>query len=442
MNWNDELIIFLGCVVEIFLLFDYFHNFFYVKVKKFTRNIICIGVFGIIYLGNMLGNAVVNLIVVPLVLWIFVSLIFDVKLGIRIGYFISAYIVMVGVEFLYIILSETTSELLSNIGLIRVSEYAWQLLLIKFINFLVFLILKQTSTKSKKRMTNHLFGMYLIIPICTIGVMITVFYSGIDFIGHFILKEVMTVFFVCMIAGNMLLFYAFQKYTENLSENAMQQMELIYYKTELERLTKIAELNENYNEIVHNTSHYLKVIKQLAFDSKNSEICKIIEKINGKLNREDIYEYSNHKMLNAILTEYFVKAQERGIDFDIYVEPGCVLEHIQDIDLVAMLGNALDNAVLATIKKGDKASVVVRIFMQKNGKLCIIKIVNDFVEKLKILNGQLISTKTEEGIHGIGLKSISKITEKYDGYLEYYIEDKKFNTIMVLPTIYNEEVSE
>ena len=62
----------------------------------------------------------------------------------------------------------------------------------------------------------------------------------------------------------MILFYAFQKYTENLSENAKQELELLYQRAEVERLTKIAEWNDNYNEIVHNTSHYLKVIGQLA----------------------------------------------------------------------------------------------------------------------------------------------------------------------------------
>ena len=62
----------------------------------------------------------------------------------------------------------------------------------------------------------------------------------------------------------MVLFYAFQRYTENLSENSKQKLELLYQKAEVERLTKIAEWNENYNEIIHNTSHYLKVIGQFG----------------------------------------------------------------------------------------------------------------------------------------------------------------------------------
>lgn len=380
----------------------------------------------------MLQSNMLNLILVPIVLWFFVTVLFDSKVGIRFVYFIMAYIVMIGVEFLYIVLSNTTTALLAKTGLIPVSEYLWQLLLIKFLNYIVFIVLKQMATKSKSGITNKLFLIYLCVPVSTLGTMLTVFYSGIDVGSNVVLKILMTLFFVCMIAGNMILFYAFQKYTENLNENSKQQLELLYQRSEVERLTKIAEWNDNYNEIVHNTAHYLKVIGQLAFEGKNDEICKVVDKLNGKLNREEISEYCNHKMLNIILSEYSIKAESVGVVFDAYVEPGCILNHIQDVDLITMLGNLLDNAVLAASKKEKDTSVVVRIFMQKEGKLCVIKVVNDFVEKIQEVKGRLISTKKEAGMHGIGLVSISKIAEQNNGYLEHYIIDGKFNAVVVL----------
>lgn len=339
MGWLDLLILFFCCIIEVFLLYDYFNNFFEIKIKRKYIKIVCAGIIGTIFFVNMLQNNMLNLILVPMVLWILVTVLFDSKFGIRFVYFIMAYIVMIGVEFLYIVLSNTTTVLLAKTGLIPVSEYLWQLLLIKFLNYIVFVVLKQMSAKSKKRMTNKLFLVYLCVPISTLGIMLTVFYSGIDVGSNVVLKVLMTFFFGCMIAGNILLFYAFQKHAENLSENARQQLELLYQKAEVERLTKIAEWNENYNEVVHNTSHYLKVIGQLAYERKYNEICEVVDKLNGKLNREEVCEYSSHKMLNIILSEYSIKAEKKGVVFDAYVEPGCVLEHIQDVDLITMLGN-------------------------------------------------------------------------------------------------------
>lgn len=432
MGWLDLLILFFCCIIEVFLLYDYFYNFFEIKIKRKHIKIVCAGTIGTIFFVNMLQSNMLNLILVPIVLCFFVTVLFDSKVGIRFVYFIMAYIVMIGVEFLYIVLSNTTTALLAKTGLIPVSEYLWQLLLIKFLNYIVFIVLKQMATKSKSGITNKLFLIYLCVPVSTLGTMLTVFYSGIDVGSNVVLKILMTLFFVCMIAGNMILFYAFQKYTENLNENSKQQLELLYQRSEVERLTKIAEWNDNYNEIVHNTAHYLKVIGQLAFEGKNDEICKVVDKLNGKLNREEISEYCNHKMLNIILSEYSIKAESVGVVFDAYVEPGCILNHIQDVDLITMLGNLLDNAVLAASKKEKDTSVVVRIFMQKEGKLCVIKVVNDFVEKIQEVKGRLISTKKEAGMHGIGLVSISKIAEQNNGYLEHYIIDGKFNAVVVL----------
>lgn len=160
MGWLDLLILFFCCIIEVFLLYDYFYNFFEIKIKRKYIKIVCSGTIGTIFLVNMLQSNMLNLILVPIVLWFFVTLLFDSKVGIRFVYFIMAYIVMIGVEFLYIVLSNTTTVLLAKTGLIPVSEYLWQLLLIKFLNYIVFIVLKQMAGKSKNGMTNKLFLIY------------------------------------------------------------------------------------------------------------------------------------------------------------------------------------------------------------------------------------------------------------------------------------------
>lgn len=432
MVWFDKSVMLFGCIVEVFLLFDYFKNFFEFKLnkKKITITFImtCFALFGI----NMLGNATVNLILIPILLWSFVSILYESKVGVRIGYFVIAYLVMIGVEFLYAILAQTTSNMVLENGVVPVSDYGWQIVVIKFINFIAFLVLKQTSDKSHSKMTNKLFFIYLCVPIATLGTMLTVFYSGVDFAGNIMLRTIMTLFFVFMVLGNMVLFYAFQKHTEDISESAKQEVELVHKNAEIERLAKIAEMNDSYNETVHNMTHSLKAIEQLAMEHNVESIREIVEDLTGRLTQRTIYEYSNHRMLNTILSEYVTKAEKKEIKFDVYVEPGCIVKQIKDIDLVSMLGNILDNAFEAA-SKVNIPSVVFRMFMHEKGKMCIIKVVNDYEEDIIEKNGIVQTTKKEKGIHGIGLKSISKTAEKYNGSYTYYTEDKKFYAILILP---------
>ena len=94
MIWLDKSVMLFGCIVEVFLLFDYFRNFFEFRLKKKTTGMVfiitCLVLFGI----NLIGNATVNLIMFPLLMWTFVSVLFESKVGVRIGYFAIAYLVM------------------------------------------------------------------------------------------------------------------------------------------------------------------------------------------------------------------------------------------------------------------------------------------------------------------------------------------------------------
>lgn len=333
MIWFDKSVMLLGCIVEVFLLFDYFRNFFEFRLKKKTISIIfivtCFALFGI----NLIGNATVNLIMFPLLMWTFVSVLFESKVGVRIGYFVIAYLVMIGVEFLYAILSQTTSNMVLENGVVPVSDYGWQIVVIKFINFIAFLILKQTSDESHSKMTNKLFFIYLCVPIATLGTMLTVFYSGVDFAGHMMMRTIMTLFFIFMVLGNMVLFYAFQKHTEDISESVRHEVELIHKNAEIDRLTKIAEMNDDYSETVHNMTHSLKAIEQLAEEHNVENIREIVEDLTGRLSQREIYEYSNHRMINTILSEYVTKAEKSEIKFDVYVEPGCIIRHRYSINI-------------------------------------------------------------------------------------------------------------
>lgn len=436
MDTLDKLIMFLGCIIEVYLLFDYFYNFFPIKDRWTKKNVwfISIGVCGLLYVINLFKNGFLNLIVLPILLWCFVSIVFEAKVGVKLGYFIIAYAVMIGVEFLYLIMSETTLDLVTKNGFVLFSQYIWQLVFIKFLNYLVFVILKQTSGKSKSRLSNKMFAAYMCLPLCTIGCMITIFYSGVDFSGDLLPKFLMTIFFVFMLLGNMWVFYAFQKYTEGLYKESQHQVEIMHQKAEIYRLNQITEMNDNYKEIVHNTSHFLKVIGELAAENQNKEIYELIKKIDKTFEKNMVTVYSNYKIVNTLLAENEVKAKQNGVTFDVYIEQGTNLDNISEVDMISMLGNLLDNAVTAASKKEKDSLVKVRIFMQNEGNICVVKIVNDFVGELIEREGKLITTKKDGGLHGIGISSVNRTAEKYNGFLEHYVENNKFVSVLVLPT--------
>ena len=76
----------------------------------------------------------------------------------------------------------------------------------------------------------------------------------------------------------------------------------------------------------------------------------------------------------------------------------------------------------------------VHIFMQDIGGFCIIRIVNGYSGEIAMHGDMLLSTKNEKGLHGLGIGSVSKIAEKYGGYLSCKMDKDVFTAILLLST--------
>lgn len=275
----------------------------------------------------------------------------------------------------------------------------------------------------------------LVLLLCVSTIIFVIIFIAQFILGYMCIYSIkgnkMMIVIMSTMAVNTIVFYGFQKYINIIIENAGQYSEILHLRAEVDYLSKIAEYNENYKELIHNSVHYLKIIEQLAYECGNKELYDFAESLNGRFRLQNISQYSNNRILNMVLSEYCERAENEGVDFGIYVEPGCILNNIQNIDLVTMLGNILDNSFEAVEKNKQGKSVDIRIFMENSGELCIIKVVNDFEGQLMEKHGKLVTTKKEKGMHGIGLINTSKIAREYNGYLEHYVENGKFNAVLV-----------
>lgn len=223
----------------------------------------------------------------------------------------------------------------------------------------------------------------------------------------------------------------------NRMRNLIEQTrELKLYEDELSYLEQLEEKEEKHSEFIHNINHYFMAIGELAREEECAQIIDFMKELNLNLNRmqNERTIYTKHRVVNAVLSQKSREASESGIDFDVYVEPGICFGRTADSDLAAMLGNLLDNA-LEAVKgcTGDKRKIVLRIYMEKEGRLCVIKAVNYFAEKPQRHKTGFISSKREKGLHGIGIKSVENTVKRYDGYLQCLIDEELFTAILVLP---------
>ncbi|MCM1494491.1 MAG: ATP-binding protein [Bacteroides sp.] len=191
--------------------------------------------------------------------------------------------------------------------------------------------------------------------------------------------------------------------------------------------------NTNHQEFIHNTSHYIKTIGTLLSEGKSQEVMNILEALNIELASHVTTLYSDNSILNSILSEKQMLALKNDIIMDIYIEPGFSMNGVSDLDIITMFGNLIDNALEAAILCTDRRFVHIRMFTQNEGNILAIKISNSYAKAPSRIGKGFQSTKTDAGIHGVGLKSVNHTAERNGGYLECFVEDARFVAVLLLP---------
>lgn len=435
MDYLDKLVLLICCIAEIYMLYDFFDNFFDIRDRfKKLKTIVVISFVTVmlLFFVNLLGNASLNMVFFPLITWCFVSLLFNIPLVNRILYFIFVIFIFWICELLFGILLEIPFEFMESSSVLNLSDMPWQLLTMKMLTYILFSVSKQIAGKSKRYMPRKIFLMYLCLPIASFCIMLLTYYMGMRYFEYPAIKIIMTFSYTLMLAGNILIFYAFNLYSREIYINMEQKALILQQKMDLSHYVQIARVNEKHEEFIHNISHYLKVIGELSRENKNENINNIIRELNVELESRDFILYSENHILNAILAEKRELIEKKQIKFDAYVEPGVDLGKVSDMDLVTMLENLLDNAITASEKCEEEPRVKVCIFMQNEGGICIIKVKNTFNGEIIKTSRGFLTTKQEKGRHGIGIQSVEKTAKKYGGYLNCSAENNEFTSILVL----------
>lgn len=476
---GNTIILLFTSMLYYFLVYDLFSHIFELRFTKTVT--LGIGLYASIqqFLLYLAGSYPLDLLSLPVLLWIFVCIMFVGRRGVMFGYFLASWSVILCCDFLYLVLANVNVYALLMNGIHPASEASLASVLSKFICFLLFQLLKHLFGRRAGRMTNRLFLSYLGIPVISLAIMAVTYYASSSFEREPWMRGTLLALYVLMILANIILLRAFENYAVATAESAAKQLRIERQEAELKRLTKVANVHDSYAETVHNISHSLKVIDQLAVQKDTDAIRQVVSELSGGISAARTRTFSGHRMLDMLLSEYAQKADERQIAFDVYAEPNCPLAHFRDIDLISMLGNLLDNAFAAveeltpdhsaitaeklshdhsvptaveklsrdhspshlhaeSSKSGSVSeatpTIRLRIFMQ-GSRMCVIRVDNECPHPPKIVDGDVISTKkdTDGGNHGIGLVSVRKTAEVYDGNFTCYVEDGRFHAVLLFP---------
>ena len=125
-------------------------------------------------------------------------------------------------------------------------------------------------------------------------------------------------------------------------------------------------------------------------------------------------------------------AENEGIQFDSELSIPMEMP-FRGADISLIMGNLLENAVEGTRKTNGKRYI--RLKVQYNRNNLLITVENSYkgdLEKWK--NGELKTTKADTANHGIGLPSVRRAVEKYQGIIS--VDDEMKERFLVRVVLY------
>ncbi len=216
-----------------------------------------------------------------------------------------------------------------------------------------------------------------------------------------------------------------------LHENRLQS-ELIQYQDLLKKQASQYEISKQNIELLNIKCHDLKhQIRQLASDKTNLDKNEL-EEISKVISVYDASLKTNSEALNIVLMEKQMVCQKNNIKLSAIAD-GSALVFMADNEIYSLLGNALDNAIEASLKVEEEKRFI-SLVIKKNGEFASIVIKNYYDGIVRKRKNELISTKTDDKNHGIGTKSIIYIVSKYDGDVSFNPgSDQVFTTDILMP---------
>ena len=103
---------------------------------------------------------------------------------------------------------------------------------------------------------------------------------------------------------------------------------------------------------------------------------------------------------------------------------GQLLNFMEDMDISALFGNMLDNAIESVVKIKEREKRLIALHVIQDKQFIRIRTENYCEENVQFQDGLPITTKKDKRFHGYGMKSMKKIVEKYGGSV---VADKKDN---------------
>lgn len=293
--------------------------------------------------------------------------------------------------------------------------------------YFIFCILLVGLHKTKREVSGRISPSFYFYPLCSLLVFITFWYISIHETLSPTNQTLLIYTSIALLGATVILFITYRHNVEKDIDYMLVKSENRKLQTEKEYYDILDHQNQQLMAYAHDAKNHLSAIRNL---SENPQINEYIKKLSDQLKEYAYNCHSGNKILDVVINKYVTECKMHKVNFSYDVKSSN-LNNMEDIDLVAVLGNLMDNALRAARQSKEKH---ISLATTWRNSYSVIIIANSSDTKPLFYGKRLLSTKENGNANGFGLRSVGNTLKKYGGDFdwEYNAEKHIFSvTVMV-----------
>lgn len=209
-----------------------------------------------------------------------------------------------------------------------------------------------------------------------------------------------------------------------LKENKLYEMRNIYYKNLEQEQLQVRRLR-------HDMANHMMAIDGLLKEGKFGRAEEYINSLKSSPGMLSMKRWCSNDIINSLLAGKSAVMESSNISYNFKVSLPDNLP-IEGLDICSLIGNALDNAIEASLKLNpEDRHISLNLIVQRG--MFILNSVNSTPPVQGTKNGRFLTSKSDKSMHGFGLENMRFIADKYCGTMEIQTENNKFDLLVTLP---------
>ena len=207
------------------------------------------------------------------------------------------------------------------------------------------------------------------------------------------------------------------KNRENQQLQLMKLTDDYRYKASIEN----AENEEKVRILIHDMKNHIQVIKHLKDNPEG--LTDYIKSIENEFSDIQPQMETGNAIVDFVLNYKMNMAKRHEITILPVVYSEGIDKIVLPTDLCSLISNMLDNAIEATDQLMDLEQKRIHFKMNHEMNFWLIRCTNYCNKPVVNDQGELMTTKSDKSIHGLGLKSINRIVKKYNGTVKIILPE-------------------